>query len=400
MPLASPPEFSVDQVRRLWLSRQQLLTLPAPRLTRPRFVKLLESTGGLQVDSVNVLDRAHYLTLWSRFGEYRRALVDRWIYRDQVAYEYWGHEASILPIAHLPCGLRRMKRFPPLRWQQAAYWSRYDTSEESKRRVMRLIKQHGPLMSSDFELSPNDQRRDVLGWGSLLPKEDKRSLQLLWHAGKLAIVGRRNFHKQYDLASRHYPKPKAATLNQYLDSWLHLGLSGCGIASEKHLQNYITGPNLTAPERAAVLERALKRRTIVQVRVDGFSEPFYALPEHLEGLDRLAEPTGLTLICPFDSLLWQRLRAEQLLDFRYRVEIYVPAKKREFGYYVLPILYNGQFVGRLDPKLHRETGELEIRSVHWEPHFRPSRAFRRQLDGKLNELASFVGASAVRCPPS
>ena len=117
----SKPVITRQQVINLWLARQGLLSLAKkPKLNKSRFVQLLENTGGLQIDSVNVVDRAHYLTLWSRFGSYNRKLVDKWVYEDRVAYEYWGHEASILPISHLPHGKRRMKDFPPDSWANAS----------------------------------------------------------------------------------------------------------------------------------------------------------------------------------------------------------------------------------------------------------------------------------------
>jgi len=390
--LTRPPRFTFEQVTRLWLSRQGLLSVSEPRrLDRRSFVRHLEDTGGLQVDSVNVLDRAHYLTLWSRFKSFDRAKVDRWIYRDKVAYEYWGHEASILPISHLPRGMRRMRRFPHGRWANSAYWERYDTSPESKRRVRRLLTQHGPLESSDFERSKRDlEQQEIAGWESVLPKEDKRSLQLLWHSGKVAISGRRHFRKIYDLASRVYPEVEPVTLTEYHDSWLLMGLSGCGIASEKHLQNYITGPHLTA-----VIARNLRSKTIIEVRLRDSPERYFVLPEHLDNLDPLREPDGTTLICPFDSFLWQRKRAEELLGFRYRVEMYVPEKKRKFGYYVLPILHNGRLVGRLDPKFHRDRGCLEIKSLHYEPSFKPTRGLKRDLTARVENLAAFLGATQV-----
>ena len=126
--------------------------------------------------------------------------------------------------------------------------------------------------------------------------------------------------------------------------------------------------------------------------------PCYALPEHLETIEDLPEPAGTTLICPFDSLLWQRKRAAELLDFKYTVEIYVPAKKRKYGYYVLPILHEGRLVGRLDPKLHRDRGVLEIRALHFEPDFVSTPSFRVRLGESIADLAKFLGATDVQIP--
>lgn len=394
------PKISQQQVVRFWLSQQGLLDCSRPRtLTAATFVEELERLGGLQVDSVNVLDRAHYLTLWSRFGNYDRAKVDSWLYQDRLAYEYWGHEASILPISHLPLGKRRMKRFPPKRWENAAYWSRYETSPESKRRVLKLIRQNGSLESADFEPTAKDKsNRSLLGWGSVIPKEDKRSLGLLWHAGKLAIDSRVSFRKQFDLAERVYPaEVKAASLKDYHDSWLRIGLRGNGFASESHLKNYWTAPSLNAEERREVIQRNLRKKAIVAVQVEGCKETYYVLPEHLEA-PALPAPTGTIFICPFDSLLWQRQRAEDLLGFRYRIEIYVPESKRQFGYYVLPTLHNGVFAGRFDAKLHRDESRLEVKAVFLEKSFKASAEFKRDVKQRFSQFAEFLGADKLQLP--
>ena len=346
---------------------------------------LLEAAGGLQIDSVNVVDRAHLLTLWSRFGSFDRASLDRWMYSERVAYEYWGHEASILPTSHLPLGRRRMRIFPPPRWEANSWWSRYQTSDASRRRVLRRIRSEGPLESIDFERGDPE-------------KEDKRSLKLLWHAGRLAVSGRRHFRLLYDLAERVYPEGPVARQSQYADSWLMIGLAGNGVASERHLAGYWTAPDLYADDRREVIRRCVNRGSVVEVRVEGLRGKFYARPEDLEVIADLDDPTGTTLLSPFDSLLWQRKRAEELLDFRYRVEIYVPESKREFGYYAMPILHDGRLVGRLDPKLHRDRDLLEIRSLRLEKGFRADERFRKRLRASIEDLGSFVGATDVRIP--
>ena len=393
------PTVDRESVVRLWLHRQGLTQPRGSRaLTKKTFVDHLERTGALQVDSVNVLERAHYLTLWSRFGAYDRAKVDRWIARDRAAYEYWGHEASILPLSHLPHSLRRMRRFPGP-WRERSWWPRFTTSTASRRRVLRRLREEGPLESADMERQPGEER--VLSvWGSShpIPKEDKRSLKLLWHEGKVAIRTRRHFRCVYDLADRVYPATDAASLADYENGWLLTALSGNGIAPERHVMNYFTAPELKADARRRVIARCLRRKTIVRVAVEGSRGPHYALPEALADLRKLEAPRGTTLICPFDSLLWQRQRAADLLDFEYRVEIYVPPKKRKFGYYVLPILHDGRLVGRLDPKLHRDEGRLEVRSLHLEAGFEPGRAFLDGLRDALQDLSRFVEARDLALP--
>lgn len=394
------PVVDAELVRRLWLHRQGLL---APRgttpLTKRSFVALLERVGALQFDPLNVVERAHYLTLWSRFGAYDRRKVDRWTYRDHAAYEYWGHEASILPISHLPLGRRRMRRFPGS-WKSKSWWPYFDTSQASRRRVLRRIRAEGPLESGDFAARPGEFGEEGPPGGTLpLRKEDSRSLKLLWHAGKLAVSNRTHGRLAYDLAERVYEPGEPATLREYEDSWLFAGLSGNGIASERHLTGYFTAPELKAPDRKRVIARNLRAGKIVEVRVAGLRGAYYARPYDLERMDDLPAPAGTTLICPFDSFLWQRGRAEDLLGFIYRVEIYVPPAKRQFGYYVLPILHDGRLVGRLDLKTNRDAGVLEVQSLHFEPGFRVTRRFRSELRESLADLAVFVGADrGVRCP--
>ena len=393
------PSLRLDQVVRLWFHRQGLA---APRgstkLDKRAITEHLERTGALQLDTINVVDRAHYLTLWSRFGAYDRKRVDRWIHRDRVGYEYWGHEASILPISHLPLGRRRMRRFPPKSWSGRSWWSLYQTSTGSKRRVLKRLREEGPLESVDFEQLPGGRADTRPGRSMPLPKEDKRSLKLLWHDGRVGIRSRRHFRCVYDLAERVYPPGSPASVTEFEDSWLLIGLSGNGVASEGHLENYFTGPSLSAADRKRVIARNVKKGQVVEVRVEGREGRFYALPEHLDGLEGLSEPEGTTLICPFDSLLWQRKRAEEFLDYLYRIEIYVPAAKREFGYYVLPILHDGRLVGRLDPKLHRERGELEVKAIHLEPWFKREQRFDRGLAEALLSLGEHVGAARLDLP--
>jgi uncharacterized protein YcaQ len=393
-------KVTLDEAVRLWFHRQGLSAPPATQKLSPRtLTEHLERTGALQLDTINVLERAHHLTLWSRFGPYDRGELNQWVYTDRTAYEYWGHEASILPISHLPLGRRRMRRFPPKSWSGKSWWSMYQTSTASKRRVLRRLREEGPLESADFQHNPDEFGPDGPPGGTMpLGKEDRRSLKLLWHAGRVAVHSRRHFRCVYDLAERVYPDVAPATPAEFEDSWLLVGLSGNGIASEPHLVNYMTAPALSAETRKRVIARNLMKRRIVEVRVAGRRTPFYALPEHLELLNALPEPAGTTLISPFDSLLWQRKRAEELLGFRYRIEIYVPPAKREFGYYVLPILHDGRLVGRLDPKLHRDRGELEVKALCLEPEVERDQQLEHGLAEALDSLRSFVGAETLTLP--
>jgi len=382
-----PVEIDREAVIRLWLHRQGLARPFEAPLTRERFVEHLERTGALQLDSVNVVDRAHYLTLWSRFGAFDRAEVDRWIYRDRVAFEHWGHEASVLPASRLPLALRGMRLFAP----RGDWWASRTPSAAAFRRVLRRIRAEGPLETADFE-SREGEGGPWWGW-----KEDKQALEMLWHRGRLATSERRSFRRVYDLAERVYGEVSPAGRARFEDGWFLAGLSGNGVARERHLEGYFTAPRPNAALRRKIIARNVAKGRAVEAEVGG-QPGWYVAPEHLDLLGGLPRPAGTTLICPFDSLLWQRSRAEDLLGFRYRVEIYVPPEKRAFGYYVMPILHDGILAGRLDPKMHRDEGVLEIKALSLEPGFRRRAAFDGGLAGALASLASFLGAREVRLP--
>ena len=378
--------ISRDQTLRLWFLRQGLSQPRRRKLTRAAFVEHLERTGGLQLDSVNVLERAHYLTLWSRFGVFDRAAVDRWVYQQRVAYEYWGHEACVLPASRLPLSRRGMRRF-----SQGSWWQKRVPSPAAFRKVLGRLRAEGPLQSADF--SDSQTIGDWWGW-----KEDKQVLELLWHRGRVAVSHRQHFRRYYDLAERVYPQGPAASLAEYEDGWLLVGLAGNGVATARHLENYFTAPRLKADRRRAVIARNLRKGRIVEVQLAGLREPCWALPEQLEQLARLPRPRGTTLLSPFDSLLWQRRRAQELLDFHYRVELYVPPPKRTYGYYVMPILHHGALVGRLDPKLHRDRGTLQIKAIYLEPGQARDSELEAGLADALEELGRFVDAKKIELP--
>jgi hypothetical protein len=383
-----PPRLKRDEVVRLWLDRQGHLKARGRRLTRAAFIALLQDTGGLQLDSVNVLDRAHYLTLWSRFGAFDRAKLDAWVYGERLAFDFLAHQACLVAPSRLPLIRRYAREFDPThRW-----WQDRKAELTLQRHVLARIRAEGGLESAQFQ----NEKPVAGGWWSW--KGEKMALEWMLRRGRLAISERRSFRRVYDLAERVYPPGPAASRGDYEDDWLLSGLAGNGVAPARHLSNYLTLPHLPGASRRGIFDRNLKRGRIVEVEVEGLKGPCYALPEHLECIGRLPRPAGTTLICPFDSLLWQRARAKELLDFDYRIEIYVPREKRQRGYYALPILHEGRLVGRLDPKLDRQAGRLLIHAIHLEPGFAPDDGFKRGLAASLADLAAWLGAESIALP--
>ncbi|MBI5835976.1 MAG: YcaQ family DNA glycosylase [Candidatus Eisenbacteria bacterium] len=421
------PDFPRRAATALFLERQHLDRPRARRLTGTSLARFARDTGGLQLDSVNVLDRAHYLTAWSRFGVFDRGSFDRLAYRRRVLFEYWAHCACLVPRGDYPAWRRAMFDHPV----RTDAWARWGRSARAKRllgEIQAEIARRGPLGSSDFE-----HARDTRGtWWDWKPAA--HALHFLWLSGSLLVHSRRNFERRMDLAARVLPEAasEACMSAAEFPMWhIRRSLHAMGAATETDLRMYMSFPRLPAPARRAALRAMLETGEVIEVGIEpgpdaaaatphpGRRSPplrWYLLAEDvpaLEAASRRRRPsTGTTLLAPFDSLLWHRERVLRLFDFDYRVEIYVPAQKRRYGYYVLPILHDGRMIGRLDAKNHRAERRLEVRSLHFEPGFGRvpevgrgagrARAGAADVDpalaglaGALHSLREFLGADRV-----
>jgi hypothetical protein len=391
----------------LFIARQQLDRPLARRLTAGGLARLVEDVGGLQLDSINVVDRAHHLTLWSRFGCYDRRALERLVYRRRVLFEYWAHGACLVPVAHLAAWRRAMLDYS-VRSRAWGSWLRRNRSVLG--RVEDAIRERGPLGNADF---PRRRTGAPAGWWSWKPAT--HALDFLWMSGRTLVESRRHFQKRFDLAERVLPGlPRVEPLDRAQFQRWHLlrSLHGMGAATETDLRMYLSFPRIAVGERRRALQTLLADGEIVEVRVEGDSGRWYALAADVSMLERAARrrvpARGAALLSPFDSFLWHRERTRRLFGFDYRIEVYTPGPNRVHGYYSLPIFHDGQLVGRLDPKNHREARRLEVRHVHFEPWFAaggvpPAAAWGRVdrdagLAGTaaaLRSLASFVGAAEV-----
>jgi uncharacterized protein YcaQ len=404
----APPAFSRRAVAALFLERQHLARPRTRRLTASSLVGFVEDVGGLQVDSINVVERGHLLTLWSRFGAYDRRAVERMVYRRRLLFEYWAHAACLVPASHYPAWRRAMLDYS-LRSRAWGGWL------QRNRRVLRAVEDaiaaRGPLGSGDFE--ERRARGASGGWWSWKPAT--HALDYLWMSGRTLVHSREHFRKRFDLAER--VMPEAPTLEPLTPEgfrrWhLRQSLHALGAARETDLRMYMTFPRGGAVERRRTLRAALDAGEVVEVQVEGARERWLALAEDLPALAaagrRRRPAAGTTLLSPFDSFLWHRDRVRRLFGYDYKLEVYTPGHARSHGYYSLPIFHDGQLVGRLDPKTHREAGRLEVKAVHFEPWFAkgeaPPAASWGAVDREaavagvgeaLRSLAAFVGAEDV-----
>jgi uncharacterized protein YcaQ len=401
------PAVPLRAVTRLFLERQHLLAPRAVPLTGRRLVRFAEDVGGVQLDSINVLDRAHYLTLWSRFGPYERAALDRLVYRRRLLFEYWAHAACLVATTTLPWWRRAMLDYRT-RHTGWSDWLRRNT------RVLEQVKAavlaNGPMGGADFE-----GRRPAGGGGWWRWRPVQHALHYLWMTGALTVHSRQHFHKRYDVLERALPAALdtgAVTADEFRRWHLERSLHAMGAATDADLAGYLTFPRFGPGGRRAPLQAMLERGEVQEIQVEGSAARWLVLARDRRALQRAGHAPalagGTTLLAPFDSLLWFRGRVSRLFGFDYRIEVYTPGHQRVHGYYTLPILHRGHLIGRVDAKTHRAERRLEVRHVHFEPWLAagaapPTGEPRLDRDAALagvaealGSLASFVGGDEVR----
>ena len=335
-----------------------------------------------QIDSVNVLSRAHYLPAFSRLGSYNRADLDRLAWgpkRQRKLFEYWAHEASLLPFELQPL----------LRWRMdeadrgvAGYgWMRCFATERRAEAMALLdrIRGEGPQSTSDFE-----SHKHRAGWWEW--SDTKRALEWLFWAGRITTATRRGgFERVYDLMERVIPADVQATPTpEPADAQRALverAAAALGVATEAELRDYFR----LSPGAARTAVQALAEEgVLVPVAVPGWRHAWLhrdaRTPRRIE---------AQALLAPFDPLVWERDRAERLFGFRYRIEIYVPADKRLYGYYVLPFLLGDRLVARVDLKADRRNGRLIVQATYLEPHAPPHTT--AALSEELKLMAGWLG---------
>jgi uncharacterized protein YcaQ len=362
-----PTPISRRAAAALFLSRQWLDKPRGRRLNARTLGDFARVTGGVQIDSVNVLDRAHHVTLWSRFGEYDRKTLERLIYRKRVLFEYLSHVACFVSPEDLPIWRAFMADVPEHFRKRHGYPGREQPVVDA---VEQAIAERGPLGNADFERPAHMGKGG--GWWTWKPAT--HALDYLWKAGRIGVHSRRHFHKRFALMSKVLPGAAAIEplpLEEARRQRVLRSLSAMGAAALDDLHAYWTWPRWFAKDMRLMLASLLREGRVSELAVEGQRSPWFARTEDLEALqeaDRRRAPSrGTTLLAPFDSFLWHRDRTLRLWGYFYRIEIYVPGHLRSHGYYSLPVLHNGQLVGRVDAKTQREAGVLEAKHVHLEP---------------------------------
>jgi uncharacterized protein len=347
----------------------------------------------LQLDSVNVAVRAHYMPVFSRLGSYDRALLDgaAWSHsarRPRMLVEYWAHEASLLPVADWPLLQSRAKR--------PGWWRHYGALVEGNPglvdEVLAAVKELGPVGAGELEAVLGGTSRPRPPGATWWERSDvKRVCEYLFGIGALTTGTRRHFQRLYDLPERVLPPEVLAAgpvdPAQAARTLVVRSASALGVATEPELRDYYRlGPATTQQAVAELVEEG----ALEPVAVRGWARPAYRLP----GARVPRRVEGRALLCPFDPLIWERERTERIFGFRYRIEIYVPEPKREYGYYVFPFLLDGRLVARVDLKADRAAGVLRVPGAFAEPGVERPRV-TAELAGALREMAAWLGLHAV-----
>ncbi|MFO0873867.1 MAG: crosslink repair DNA glycosylase YcaQ family protein [Phycisphaerales bacterium] len=403
---------------RLLLLGAGLLDEPTGPVDAARVHGVVERLGFVQIDSINTLERAHHLTLHARLDGYRHRHLATLLEHptERTLFEHWTHDASVIPLAWYPHWKHRFAH-DRRRIAQRAWWRARagPDAERMLRRVKARIRANGPMMARDFE-SPRDaddctarsgddhnaRSAQSDGWWNWKP--EKAALELIWRSGELAIARREGFQKVYDLAERVHGEHHAHARpgrTAHIDWACRTAFERLAIATPREAAHFWNA--ITLEEARRWCASAMRRGTLVPVQVegdDGTARAAAALHDWRDRMDRAtAAPDRLRLLSPFDPVVRDRARAGRLFGFDYRFEAFVPAAKRVFGYYTLPMLHGERFVGRLAARHDRERRTLVVERVGWEAMARTRRrALDDQLDAALDRLATLVDARRVERP--
>lgn len=365
--------LSLAEARRLAIASQGFGKRPAtPTLDHVR--RLAAKVHAFQIDSVNVLARAHYVPAFARLGPYKTSAIDTLAYRKRELFEFWGHAACLLPISLYPIVRYRMNGDATREYMRTERGA-------ALARVYADVAERGPLTAAELT-EPGKRSGKWWGWG-----DGKARLEFLYDSGLVAIAGRRRFERLYDVADRVIPRPAldapAPSREEAMKQLICLGAAAHGVGTRSDVVNYFDtdgwrdrlppGPwwerkqdkngGRSKPISKRLVAELVEEGRLLLATVEGWSEPAFIAP----GARVPSTVDVRALVAPFDSFVWERDRIDRLFGMKYRIEIYTPQAKRVYGYYVFPFLLGDTLVGRCDLKADRQRNVLMVRSAHLEP---------------------------------
>ncbi|MEP5938224.1 MAG: crosslink repair DNA glycosylase YcaQ family protein [Erythrobacter sp.] len=379
--------ISNREARRLWINLQGLAKAP---VGNTNLLEVIKTLGFVQLDSIRNVTRAHHHILWSRNQKYREPMIGHMLAKDRSIFEHFTHDASVLPMEYYPMWGRQFARL-------GAQISRSESYQKAKKdgdhdAIKKRIEAEGPLSTRAFETKITGKKEM---WDR---PPHKRALDHMWYAGELATSHRTNFVKHYDLQERVIPQRHMTAEHSDADKidWLCCGaLNRLGFATPGEIQRFWAA--VSAAEVKTWLEGASDRLKSVEVETAAGDWIRSFAPSNLEQLlNEVSTPTSrLRIINPFDPIARDRNRLQQLFGFDYRIEIFVPPAKRQWGYYVYPLLEGDRFIGRIDLKSHRKNGTLEVKQLWAENGVKWTQVRVEKLDAELRRLSQLVDANTI-----
>ncbi len=401
---ASAITLTPTLARRLAITRQRL-TNPRPDPTPDGMMEVFSNLGYVQIDPIRAVERTQFLVLWSRLDNYDRAHLDTLLWRDRKLFEYWAHAASIVLTENYPIHHIQMRYFG----RNNSGWNRrartwLEANEAFRQHILARLREEGPLSATEVE------DLSVAPWtsgGWTTDRNVSQTFSFMWEQGDIMVAERNGLRRKWALAedhlsqwANHRPLPDAEVVRRAIQ----ISLRALGVATAKQINtHFIKGHYFRLKETLA--ELAAEERIIPASISNGqttWPGQWYIHAEDIPLLEKLSAgewQPRTTLLSPFDNLIIDRDRTEQMWDFHFRIEIYVPKAKRQYGYYVLSILHGDQLIGRIDPKMDRKTGKLHINAVHAEPDAPQDKATGQAIAAAIEELALFLEAKEIVYSP-
>lgn len=379
------------QARRIFLERQGLSRAPTAALSRAGLYDLVHDLGFVQLDSIQWVERAHHHILFARNQTYKIKDLSHLVEKDRLLFEHWTHDASIIPTAFFPYWKHRFRRREARIRENWAKWQG-DSYEAAIEETYARIGDQGPVMAR--EVKAEDHKSG--GWWNWHPS--KTALEYLWQTGKLSITRREGFQKVYDLSERVIPAlhhTDEVDHDAFVDWACRSALTRLGFATPTEIAAFF---DLVTIEEAKawVLANRAELDEVTLATIDGKARSSFVFAESLPTLADVAEPPSrVRVLSPFDPLIRDRNRSERLFGFFYRIEIYVPEPKRQYGYYVFPLLEGDRLIGRVDMKAERKAGTLAVRKLWLEPGVKASAGRLERIEAEFARIARFVGMQEV-----
>jgi uncharacterized protein YcaQ len=374
--------ISLADARYLALHNQMLLDTHLNK-TKKDLLKIIEKIGYVQIDTISVVERAHKHVLWTRFPFYKNEMLDELIDQDKKVFEYWDHAAAYIPMKHFRYSYFRKEK----------YGKKYEGWAKKNKKLLSYIidriKNEGPLQSRDFE---NPSKRGL--WWDWKPA--KEGLEHLFHSGKLAAKARKGFQKVYDLPERLLPRnidTSTPTDKEHAEHLILKSINANGFASEKEM-TYLRHHSRSAAKSA--LNKLVEDKEIIPLKIEGIEkEVYYTSRKTLKQLDTNKNDRQVRILSPFDNLIIQRKRLNTLFNFDYVIECYVPARKRKFGYFCMPVVHGDKFIARVDAKADRAANTFRVINIFWENGIKINSNIKKLFEEQVKKLAMFSGCEQV-----